>query len=175
MANRLGHMDGGGSEPGSVFRLVGRIDSLDPLGHRGVCGRDLGPSLRFARRIAFYWLVARSNRNSRTGWLAAYWLCGERSLHDRWRHSYSRHAFAPRGIARLGMGHLDKRNRVDGLHHDRQRDRHGNFDDGVDVVALPVGCRVRLEITACVSPGSRSLNAMPQLLLRAAASFRQKK
>ena len=67
MANRLGHMDGGGSEPGSVFRLVGRIDSLDPLGHRGVCGRDLGPGLRFARRIAFYRLVARSNRNSRTG------------------------------------------------------------------------------------------------------------
>ena len=107
-----------------------------------------GLGLRFAHRIAFHRLVARSNRNSRTVWLAAYWRCGERSLHDRWRHSYSRRAFTPRGIAHLGMGHLDERLRVNGLHHDRQRDRHGNFDGGVDVVASPVGCRVRLEITA---------------------------
>src|SRR6266550_8601462 len=148
MAIRLGDMDGSGSEPGSVFRLVGSMDSPDPLEHRGVCGRDLGPGPRFARRIAFHRLVARSNRNSRTVWLAAYWRCGERSLHDRWRHSYSRNAFTPRGVAHLGMGHLDERNRVNGPHHHRQRDWHGNFDGGVDVVALPVGCRVRLEITA---------------------------
>ncbi len=62
-----------------------------------------------------------------------------------------------RGLAQLGMGHLDERNRVDGLHHDRQRDRHGDFDGGVDVAALPLGCRVRLEITARLSPGSRKL------------------
>ncbi len=99
---------------------------------------DLGPGLRFAHRIAFHRLVARSNRNSRTVWLAAYWRCGERSLHDRWRHSYSRRAFTPRGIAHLGMGHLDERLRVNGLHHDRQRDRRGNFDGGVGVVASPV-------------------------------------
>jgi hypothetical protein len=166
VADGLGDMDGGGSEPGSVFRLVGRMDSLDPLGHHGVCGRDVGSSLRFARRIAFHRLVARSNRNSRIVWLAAYWRCGERSLHDRWRHSYSRHAFSPRGVAHLGMGNLDERLRVNGLHHDRQRDRHGNFDDGVDVVALPVGCRIRLEITARVSQGGRGLNAASQFLLR---------
>jgi hypothetical protein len=117
-----------------------------------------------ARRQLFR--LARSNRDSRTVCVAAYWRCGERSLHDRWRHSYSRHAFTPRGVAHLGMGDLDERLRLNGLHRGRQRDRHGNFDGGVDVAALSVGDRVRWEITARVSPSSRGLNATPQLPLR---------